>query len=247
MSLLLVITIAFCSCAGEGKNESIPANARVAAQAVVENEAESLTICSFNIQFLGHFKNRDDTALSKILEDYDIVVVQELVAPPCKGKYPDDTEYEADVESKEFFDEMKSLGFKHVLSEENTGTNDEIHKATSATEWWVFFYKPDKVKEAEDLPSGFVSLKDECVPTNTNVNNPKPYDYVMHNSAYTAEIDFEIINIIDVMKSYWEQSQTGTYPDDPYDHDSFRRYYSDRHPVLFRMIVPENDNDFTPF
>ena len=337
-SLFLIITIVFCFCAGEGKKEDVSTQAEVAAQVVAEAEAESLTICSFNIQFLGHFKKRDDTALSKILEDYDIVVIQELIAPPCEGKYPDNTEYKADAESKEFFDEMKSLGFKHVLSEEDTGTGDDIHKSGPATEWWGCFYKPDKVKEAEDLPSGFlaedrsnhddyervpyafafrtaddnldfvlisvhlmpngagskkarrkheletiaawidekdevekdfiilgdmniedkeeladatpsgfVSLNDECIPTNTNVNNPKPYDHVMYNSAHTSEVDedfdLEVINLIDVMKSNWEQSQTGLYPGDPYDHDSFRQYYSDHHPVLFRMTVPESDDD----
>jgi hypothetical protein len=53
------------------------------------SDADTLTICSFNIQFLGHFKKKDDNALAEILKDSDIVVVQELVTPPIAGTYPD--------------------------------------------------------------------------------------------------------------------------------------------------------------
>ena len=50
--------------------------------------AADLTICSFNIQFLGNSTRRDDVALASILADYDIVVVQELVSPPFPGTFP---------------------------------------------------------------------------------------------------------------------------------------------------------------
>lgn len=46
---------------------------------------------------------------------------------------------------------MENRGFTYVLSEEDTGTGDDIHKASSATEWWVAFYKDQKVSVAEDL------------------------------------------------------------------------------------------------
>ncbi|UCC40306.1 MAG: hypothetical protein JSV96_02295 [Candidatus Aminicenantes bacterium] len=68
----------------------------------------------------------------------------------------------------------------------------------------------------------------------------------MYNSTYTSEIDetydFVVINLIDVMKPYWT-STTDPYPGDPYDHNTFKQYYSDHHPVLFWMIVPESDDD----
>jgi len=67
---------------------------------------EPLEVCSFNIQFLGHFKNRDDAALANLVKDYDIIVIQELVAPPENGTYPDGSSYNSDVQSKSFFDEM---------------------------------------------------------------------------------------------------------------------------------------------
>ncbi len=45
-------------------------------------QAATLEICSFNIQFLGHFKDRDDESLAALVKDFDIVFVQELVTPP---------------------------------------------------------------------------------------------------------------------------------------------------------------------
>ncbi|MFB0565772.1 MAG: hypothetical protein ACETWK_08860 [Candidatus Aminicenantaceae bacterium] len=105
----------------------------------------------------------------------------------------------------------------------------------------------DKEELEDAAPSGFVSLNDECVQTNTKVDKPRPYDHVMYNPAFTIEIDddfdFKVIDLIKAMKTYWEQSSTEPYPGDPYNHNLFYQYYSDHHPVLFRMIVPESDDD----
>lgn len=301
-------------------------------------EVDHLTICSFNVQFLGHFKKKDDSALAAILKDYDIVVIQELVAPPIAGTYPDDTAYTADADSAEFFEAMDELGFSYKLSEEDTGTNDEIHKNSSATEWWVAFYKLESVECVSDIPSGFLaedrsnhddyervpyafgfrtpddkldfvlisvhlqpgasaaekarrkheltaiadwiadndddeekdfiilgdmnienttelasatpsgylSLNDECRPTNTNPNSPKPYDHVMYNTTFTTEIDsdfdLELIDLVEAMEDSWTSTED-EYPGDPYVHNQFRQYYSDHHPVVFRIKVSAEDDD----
>lgn len=113
-----------------------------------EPDQDKLMICSFNIQFLGQSTARDDTALAKILEDFDIVVVQELVAPPYEGTFPDGTNFRPDSEAAEFFNEMDSLGFDYFLSEEDTGTGNNIHYNSTATEWWVAFYRPGRVEIA---------------------------------------------------------------------------------------------------
>ena len=47
-----------------------------------------IAICSFNIQFLGHFKDRDNAALASVLENYDIVVIQELGIPVTHTMIP---------------------------------------------------------------------------------------------------------------------------------------------------------------
>ena len=304
------------------------------------NQKDTIDVCSFNIQFLGMSTARYNKALTDILKGYDIVVVQELVSPPYDGIFPDGTSYKPDSESAGFFDGMKANGFSYKLSEEDTGTGDKIHINSSATEWWVAFYKPDKVSIAADLPNGFISddrsnhddyervpyafpfrtaddnmdfvlisvhlqpgkkgsdkqrrkhelssieswirannedekdfiilgdmniydaseltdvtpegflsLNDECRPTNTNVNGPLPYDHVMYDTTYTKNeidrvFDLHVINLIVEMERYWANISTDPYPGkNPYKHDEFRKYFSDHHPVVFKMVSPADDDD----
>ncbi len=298
---------------------------------------QDLTVCSFNIQFLGNSNDRDDPALAQSVKDCDIVAVQELVSPPYPATFPDGEAVKPDLQSAEFFDAMVQLGFEYWLSEEDTGTGDTIHRNGSSTEWWVTFYKDEKVAKADDLPhgllaedrsnhddyervpyafsfrtpesnldfvlisvhlkpdtgpanrerrkhelsaiadwidahddtekdfiilgdmnlyntteiadvtpDGFFSLNDEARPTNTNISGPEPYDHVMYNVTHTTEIDtdfdMEIIDLIEEMKSFWDED-AGEYPGDPYEHNRFRRYYSDHHPVVFKLNVPTVDDD----
>lgn len=118
---------------------------------------KDLAVVSFNIQFLGHFKNRNNRALVDMLAPYDVVLVQELVAPPYAGAFPDGTPYRPDKEAQVFFDFMVAYGFDYYLSEEDTGTGDKNHVNSSATEWWVVFFKPGRIDFAADLPSGFLT------------------------------------------------------------------------------------------
>jgi len=129
----------------------------------------------------------------------DIVVVQELVAPPYPGKYPDNKPYKPTEASKEFFDFMIRAGFKYILSEENTGRNSNRKNGT-ASEWFVAFYKPEVVCatgqepvepscDASDLPSGFLSNKRA-----RNAN----YDRVPYAFGFRAvggKADFVIISV----------------------------------------------------
>lgn len=295
-----------------------------------------LSVCSFNIQFVGHFQKKDNETLSQILKGYDIVVIQELVAPPIDGFYPDGEPYSADPEALAFVQAMLNKGFGYILSEEDTGTGDKIHTSSSATEWWITFYDPNRVQYAPDLPHGFLaedrsnndnyervpyafpfrttdnrldfvlisvhlqpddskadqqrrqqelnaihqwildhnqqekdyiilgdmnikdeeelvqatppgylSLNDKCVSTNTNPNSPKPYDHVMYSSAYTTEMDIQagltVVNLIEAVRPYW--TSPNPFPGDPYVHNEFRQYYSDHHPVVFRLNALEMDDD----
>ena len=55
---------------------------------------------------------------------------------------------------------------------------------------------------AEVTPHGFVSLNNECQPTNTNVSGPKPYDHVMVNRAFTTEATWiSGLQVIDLVVS----------------------------------------------
>ena len=104
----------------------------------------TISICSFNIQFLGNSSARHNSALSEVINNYDIVVVQELVAPPFTGSYPNGDSYKADSEAAVFFEEMTSRGFSYVLSEEDTGTGSKIHLIST------------------DLPPSATSALDDC-------------------------------------------------------------------------------------
>jgi endonuclease/exonuclease/phosphatase family metal-dependent hydrolase len=332
---------------------SIPSQSNLAIQNVElpvqdiqlqSSEESSLAITSFNIQFLGQSTRRDDAALAMILRDYDIVVVQELVAPPYEGNFPDGSEFKPDMEAAEFFNAMTALGFEYQLSTEDTGTRPSNHNNGTGTEWWVVFYKSDKVEIANGLPTefladdrtdndnyervphafafktpnneldfvlisvhlkpgggssdmarrkseldaiadwvddhdnqekdfiilgdmniedcdelkdatpaGFVSLNDECEATNTNVNGPKPYDHVLIRQRFTREIDekfdFRVFNLIEAMRPFWNSPDP--YPGGSinpigfpeYDHNSFRAFYSDHHPVVFKLNLPAEDDD----
>lgn len=120
-------------------------------------DSNRIYICSFNIQFLGSSKKRDNDALANLLKNFDIVVIQELIAPPFDGFFPDGTKFVPDKESAAFVKAMVNQGFKFILSEEDTGPGEEIHKNSNATEWWIAFYKNYKVRQAMDLPHGFLA------------------------------------------------------------------------------------------
>ena len=148
-----------------------------------------ITVCSFNIQFLGNFKDRDNAALAAILRDDDIVVVQELVAPPYPGTFPDGTAFTPDPEAEAFFAEMEALGFAYVLSEEDTGRGETNHSNSSATEWWVAFYDPDTVQEDPDLARGFLATDRTRNPDFDRV----PYAFPFQ--AVQGGLDFVLISV----------------------------------------------------
>ena len=342
---VFVTVISFLFLGSTSEVSSLVKNTRIANSntSFTPNDS-SVSICSFNIQFLGMSPERDNDALAFILKDFDIVVIQELVAPPFAGTFPDGTAFNPDAEAEEFFDDIINEGFSFRLSEEDTGTGPTNHINSSATEWWVVFFKSAKVDIASDLPteflatdrtdntnyervpyafsfrtnngnldfvlisvhlkpdpgtanenrrkeelnsiaswvhnhdatekdfivlgdmniqdsdelkddtpSGFKSLNDECRITNTNVNGPKPYDHVMYRTHFTNEIDkdfdLRVYNLIEAMRPFWNSSDP--YPGGAinpiglpeYDHDSFRAHYSDHHPVVFKLNIPNADDD----
>jgi endonuclease/exonuclease/phosphatase family metal-dependent hydrolase len=327
-----LIVLALAGCATQPKARKAAASAQATAPTAppylgtAESSADSLTICSFNIQFLGHFTKKDHVALADLVKNYDLVVVQELIASPA-------TTGSTRRRAKLFFDAMASHGFAHVLSDSDTGRSGPLPNYTTATEWFVTFYKPGKVTPAADLangfisqplaahpefvrvpyaaafrtfggtcdfvlvsvhlepedehirarefqaidrwirhqysttserdlivlgdtnlqskaeltantPQNFISLNADCLSTNTNPNG-RPYDHVIFHPQHSSEIDrafgFKVINLIDAMRASW--TGLGAYPGDPYVHDEFRQRYSDHHPVVFRIRIPQQDDD----
>ena len=154
---------------------------------LAQNE-NSLKICYFNIRFLGQSADRYNEGLASILKDFDMVIVQELIAPPTAWVYPSGEVYPGDPEAKAFFDEMEKHGFSYDLSPEDTGPGEENHDMTSATEWFVVFYK-DTVELAYDLPWGFIADDLSAHPVYRRV----PYAHAFRTKD--DKLDFVIINV----------------------------------------------------
>lgn len=147
----------------------------------------TLSICSFNIKFLGHYKDKRAAELANLVSDYDIVAIQEMVAPPVGGTFPDGTPYAADDESRAFFESMQSLGFTLSLSPEDTG-KDTIHRGGTSSEWFAAFYK-DTVQPAEDLPHGFLS----DVRAGNKIYDRVPFAHSFR--THDGKFDFVLINV----------------------------------------------------
>ena len=105
------------------------------------------------------------------------------------------------------------------------------------------------IENADELlditPVGFLSLNDECRPTNTQ--GTRPYDHVMYRPAFTREIeqqvDMQVIDLVQAMQQYWDRPEP--YSGVPYSHNRFRAIYSDHHPVWFRLMTQPYDDDRT--
>lgn len=120
-------------------------------------QTDEISVVSFNIQFLGSSSKRDNEALTDMLADFDLVFVQEVIAPPYDGEFPDGDPYRPDAQVTEFFDQMQAHGFDYFLSPEDTGPGVRNHSNGTNTEYWVAFYKANRVELATDLPLGFIA------------------------------------------------------------------------------------------
>ena len=108
----------------------------------------------------------------------------------------------------------------------------------------------DKEELDEIIPTGYTSLNDECVRTNTLINDKanqgaKPYDHVMYRPNFTSNeidegFDMVVLNLITLMKPSW--TAESQYPGDPYNHNLFKQYYSDHDPVIFRIKQSIDDD-----
>jgi len=166
-----------------------PAAPLPVAHETVAFDSDRLNVCSFNIKFVGSYKAKQDEMLADMLSPYDVVVVQELVAPPTAGTYPNGEGYNADAEAKEFFYAMQAEGFHYVLSEEDTGRQPDIHKSSTSTEWFVTFFKPAAVAVANDLPGGFLDADRSANPHFDRV----PYAFPFRTSD--GKLDFVIVSV----------------------------------------------------
>jgi endonuclease/exonuclease/phosphatase family metal-dependent hydrolase len=156
--------------------------------AILVFSQDTLKVCSFNIQFLGHFQNRENAVLADVLKVYDIVVVQEMVAAPIAGTYPNGTPHKKDNESAAFVQEMEGKGFSYWLSEEDTGPTKN-HTPTTASEWWIVFYRNTKVLPDTLRCKGFVSTP----LVNNSVYERVPYAFPF--KAVKGALNFTLVSV----------------------------------------------------
>lgn len=156
----------------------------------VLNLTADINVATYNIKWLGYSKTRDNAAIAKMLQEQnrDIVVIQEIVAPPFKmeATLEDGTikVIKADPEVALFFDEMEKQGFDYILSKEDTGTGNKIHVNSARTEYFATFYKRDMVTL---IDSGFIA---------DDRSNNDDYERVPYYTYFTDNegMDFAIIS-----------------------------------------------------
>jgi hypothetical protein len=134
-----------------------------------------LQICSFNIQFLGSYSNRDTGFLADTVKNCDLVAVQELIGSPRsdiilgdqnQDGFVDENDSKVqpkrvsklDPDAKAFFDAMEQRQFKYILSNTKTGKGS-IEGAGNSAEFTVVFFKADKFEGHSKLVSKFIHPK----------------------------------------------------------------------------------------
>nr|MBP9151943.1 hypothetical protein [Flavobacteriales bacterium] len=150
-------------------------------------ELKDLNVCSFNIKWLGSSKSKENRKLVNLMLPYDLVIVQELVAPPFDGFYPSGEKYDGDAEAAIFFNLMRDNGFSAFLSNEDTGKNKN-HSGSSQSEWFVVFYR-DGVLRVDSNRCEFISSPLVLNSTFDRV----PYRFQF--STIDNTLDFSVINV----------------------------------------------------
>jgi len=115
-----------------------------------------LTLVSFTIDDLGVYSKRDNEALACLVGLYDLVVPHGLGAPPYAHTFADGEAYRPSAAAAQFFDTMRLAGYEYVMAPEDTGHVPTNRLNSGLTTWPVVFYKPDRLRVAQDRPSGYI-------------------------------------------------------------------------------------------
>ena len=69
------------------------------------------------------------------------------------------------------------------------------------------------------------------------------YNITLTSNEIDLVFDLKVIDLIEAMRPFWEESSSAPYPGDPYVHNGFRKIYSDHHPIEFRIKIGTADDD----
>ncbi|HKY95399.1 MAG TPA: hypothetical protein VJL84_08835 [Kiloniellales bacterium] len=148
-----------------------------------------LTLATFTIDGIGVYSTREDEALACLVAPYDLVVVHDLGAPPYPGTFGDGEAYRPAQPAADFFDAMRRHGFDYVMAPEDTGHVPTNKLNSGLTVWPVTFYKPDRVRLAQDRPSGYIDPDRTANPSYDRV--PFALAFVTADGFY----DFYVVSV----------------------------------------------------
>lgn len=141
-------------------------------------------VCSFNISFLGHWKDKKNSDLANFLRNCDIAAIQELISTPTKLFFPrpngSPKVLEADEEAEKFFAAMAAVGFAWSIAPQDTGRTLNQSNGT-ASEFPVVFYRPDRLEKGDQVKEGY--WIEPGKPTAVLVRNPV-FDRVPYAFAF---------------------------------------------------------------
>ena len=85
-------------------------------------------VATYNIKWLGYSKYRENTEIANLLsQTRDLVLIQEIVAPPYDLIMDNGKKIKGDAEVAAFFEAMHNVGYTSVMSSEDTGTGEKNH------------------------------------------------------------------------------------------------------------------------
>ena len=148
-----------------------------------------LTLATFTIDGIGVYSTRDNEALACLVAPYDLVVVHDLGAPPYPGTFGDGEAYRPAQPAANFFDAMRRHGFDYVMAPEDTGHVPTNKLNSGLTVWPVTFYKPNRVRLAQDRPSGYIDPDRTANPNYDRV--PFALAFVTADGRY----DFYVVSV----------------------------------------------------
>lgn len=145
----------------------------------------SLSVCSFNIKWLGHYSRKDNASLARYLSRFDVVVVQELVASPINIVSSSGQQVSADPESAAFTEAMRAQGFTYALGTDGTG---QTTQGSTSREWPIAYYRSDAVSYNVSR-SDFIEPQVLANPTFDRV----PWAY--HFTTPDSTLDFYLVSV----------------------------------------------------
>lgn len=162
------------------------------AQSVIASAAGEVTICSFNIQFVGGRKEKKHDELAAFMKPCDLVAVQELVSTPVDLTFPNGDTLAQSPIAAEFVAAMEAKGFTMHMAPEDTGQSGNHDNATRS-EFPVIFYKEKRFKIGAAVEEGYIAKP--LVANEIFDRVPYAFDLQILDNAGHVKNDFVLMSV----------------------------------------------------